>query len=403
MKKLLFIIVLALVGMTDAFAQDYDYEINGIYYKVTDEVDQTVKVVSNPNAGGYQGEITIPDIFYVSIGAMGSKAWYVTEIGNRAFSQCAELTKVIMPNTIKTIDEYAFYRCEKLTYVLIPESVTEIKEHAFYGCKNAEIHYKTSNNAFERTDYVFTGCTNATLYYEGSDDLGGQNMAFSNLGTSDIPNYVLIPATETSLGVNTFAGCENMKSLSIPAESKISKINPSVFRSCTSLASLQIKCGNYTSQGNMLFEWTDDSRRELRLVCATPSPSTTKIPSTLPKGTLKASIPVTEIGDDAFYEYSAISSVYIPETIKKIGSYAFGKHQEMIVCLSDKLESVGSADVNDNIFVLAKTNAIEALKSKWGTKYIYIPMGAESDEDVNHDGKVNATDVMQIYNYILSH
>ena len=58
----------------------------------------------------------------------------VTKIGNSAFSRCASLTQIIIPDSVSCIEKYAFDSCTSLTNITIPSGVTNIGERAFYGC-----------------------------------------------------------------------------------------------------------------------------------------------------------------------------------------------------------------------------------------------------------------------------
>ncbi|MBO4777877.1 MAG: leucine-rich repeat domain-containing protein, partial [Bacteroidales bacterium] len=51
-----------------------------------------------------------------------------------AFYGCTGLTSVTIPNSVTSIGDYAFYGCTGLTSVTIPNSVTSIGDYAFYGC-----------------------------------------------------------------------------------------------------------------------------------------------------------------------------------------------------------------------------------------------------------------------------
>lgn len=66
----------------------------------------------------------------------------VTRIGERAFLNCKNLTRVTIPNSVTKIDEKAFCNCESLTGIIIPESVTKISSNAFDGCQNIQVIYK---------------------------------------------------------------------------------------------------------------------------------------------------------------------------------------------------------------------------------------------------------------------
>ena len=57
----------------------------------------------------------------------------VTHIGNRAFCDCSNLTKVVIGDSVKTIGMNAFANDAALTDLTIGNSVEEIRDDAFYG------------------------------------------------------------------------------------------------------------------------------------------------------------------------------------------------------------------------------------------------------------------------------
>lgn len=58
----------------------------------------------------------------------------VTSIHSHAFDNCSGVTKIILPDSIKTIESFAFFSCGMLE-ISIPASVSTIGASAFYGCK----------------------------------------------------------------------------------------------------------------------------------------------------------------------------------------------------------------------------------------------------------------------------
>lgn len=58
----------------------------------------------------------------------------ITRIGSNSFSNCINLTEVIIPDSVTCINYGAFYNCIGLTKVIIPDSVNSIGDYAFYGC-----------------------------------------------------------------------------------------------------------------------------------------------------------------------------------------------------------------------------------------------------------------------------
>lgn len=71
----------------------------------------------------------------------------VTEIGNEAFYDCRSLESVTIPNSVTTIGDYAFFGCTSLANVTIPNSVTEIGWNAFSDLKS--VVFKDSKNWFD--------------------------------------------------------------------------------------------------------------------------------------------------------------------------------------------------------------------------------------------------------------
>lgn len=60
----------------------------------------------------------------------------VTGIGDYAFTDCINLARVSLGNTLEDIGVCAFERCKALTSVTFPESLLSIDFHAFMGCKS---------------------------------------------------------------------------------------------------------------------------------------------------------------------------------------------------------------------------------------------------------------------------
>lgn len=58
----------------------------------------------------------------------------ITSIGSYAFSNCAGLTNITIPDSVTRIGEWAFHGCTGLTSVTIPDGVTSIGDSAFYYC-----------------------------------------------------------------------------------------------------------------------------------------------------------------------------------------------------------------------------------------------------------------------------
>lgn len=96
----------------------------------------------------------------------------VTDIGDYAFNHCVNLTSVTLSSGLQTIGEYAFKDCAKLSSIVIPANVKEIGNYAFAGCGSLKtITFKGnfddglgSGYGVVINPYAFAGVT-ATVYY----------------------------------------------------------------------------------------------------------------------------------------------------------------------------------------------------------------------------------------------
>jgi hypothetical protein len=104
----------------------------------------------------------------------------LTDIGDRAFHACTNLTSIGFPDSIETIGGYALYGCTGLTSIDFPANLVSVGESAFDGC---------------------TGLADITLP-EGFITIG--IWAFN--GCAAITN-ISFPASLTAIGANAFAGC----------------------------------------------------------------------------------------------------------------------------------------------------------------------------------------------------
>lgn len=159
-------------------------------YEVTSEEDLTCKVVSNNYS--YSGDIVIPATTEID-----GKTYQVTEIGNGAFGY-SNITSVIIPEGILTINVVAFEHCSKLTSITIPASVKYINENPFRSSSSLmNINVDADNQSYKSVDGVlFSKNGKSILAYPGG-----------RYGEYDIPTGTEI------IGQDAFSGC------------KISKIN----------------------------------------------------------------------------------------------------------------------------------------------------------------------------------
>ena len=57
-----------------------------------------------------------------------------TSLATSFFYSCPFITNLVLPNTIKTIEQSACYQCKNLKTITLPSALTTIKSQAFAGC-----------------------------------------------------------------------------------------------------------------------------------------------------------------------------------------------------------------------------------------------------------------------------
>ena len=175
---------------------------NGIVYTDVD-VDEWINASSDILAGDlvlpYDGTvIKVGDYDYDS----GEGDAYV------AFAACANLTGVLIPNTVTSIGNAAFDSCTALTDIDIPNSVTEIQDGAFFDCSITNIIIPNSVTSIGSN--VFDSC-NSLVNVVLSESLTAISMyAFHQCYALE---SVTIPITVENIDSCAFGFCSSLKEI----------------------------------------------------------------------------------------------------------------------------------------------------------------------------------------------
>ena len=202
----------------------------GLLYQVTKFGDDgnEVTLIKNPDA---QGEIIIPSNIMDESGTVG---FTVTAIEDYAFYNCANITKLSIPATVRSIG-IAITSC-----CTILNDITVAEDNPYYDSRdncNAVINTATGE--------LLAGC-NKTTIPEGVTAIGTEAMR----GMFDLEGIIL-PSTLTRIGNRAFYYCKKLTGhLAIPEG--VTEIETYAFYKCTGLTAISLP-STITTMGSCAF------------------------------------------------------------------------------------------------------------------------------------------------------
>ncbi len=276
-----------------------------------------------------------------------------------AFSGCEKLRKIVIPQTVETIEQNAFLGCIDLLEVYnLSELVLRkgSKENGFVAYYALAVYSSLDDESLieQKGDFVFMraqseGEKNHLIIYRGEerevvlpDDLNGEpyvirDRVFSgdmNVRVITVPNNVTAIGAEvfhncteltsfiggdgvTSIGDKAFYGCERLSEITLPQGLK--SLGANVFALCKQLKTVVLS--------DNLTEIKEGVFKESGLVSITLPAKLTKIGASAFEGCQKlvTDLPqsVTYLGEKCFFNCWSLNEITIPDGVSIIPDYAF--------------------------------------------------------------------------------
>ena len=395
LRKLFTVLLLLCAAVVSA----HDFEVSGIYYKITDATNYTVEVVYKGDSYSeysdeYTGSVVIPEnVTY------NNNSYSVTTIGWNTFNGCSGLTDIVIPNSVTSIGNYAFSACTSLNDLHIEDgggtlslgynkySINGIGEGAFYDCpietlylgrelsystdfrsglspfrENTTLKFVTIGDSVKNIGCgVFDGCSGLTKVVIGASVTSIDSNAFyeclclEEVHISDLSAWCKIDFNDYSANPlyyakNLYLNNELVTELVIPDD--ITEIKQYAFYNCSGLTSVTISSG-VISIGNYVFNGCT-SLRDLRIedgegtLSLGYNASSKGLFYDCPLQTLYIGRDLSynsksSYGYSPFYKKSTLKNITIGNNVTSIGNYAFRDCSGLTsVVIGTSVTSIGS-------------------------------------------------------------
>ena len=239
----------------------------------------------------------------------------VQHIESRCFDECVNMTEFVIDGAtdgtsqLKEIDSHAFLNCKKLASITLPNSVTYLGDDAansiegggvFEGCESfTSFKFPSSYASNNLPSFTFKNCKNlATINWNGYNPKRLNSCAFQDC---DKITWSQVPQSVEELGDECFYHCDALTSVDL---SKIKKMDTGVFWG-TPLTSVEWPAA-VTEIPARTF-WACGQLTTIKGIPGQPG----------------AWDNITKIGENAFNQCTALTTIKLPAELKTIDAQAF--------------------------------------------------------------------------------
>ncbi len=263
----------------------------------------------------------------------------VTEIGSYAFDDCTSLVLDELPESVEVIEENAFRNCDAINSLAVRGALTKLGEGAFRSMDKCTVfEFNSEMTVDEIPDDLFRDCT--SLVYTNITDFV-TSIGDDSFRNCDSLENIIISSDIKALGRRIFNDCDNLTSVTIPFSG--------VDRD--SLKPVNFLFGKGNNIQTLHIEEIDEIYSKMfnnmdRLVSVSFGEQVSRIEKDAFRDCEKLSSidleGVTEIGNNAFRNCSALIIDEFPSSLKSIGKNAFrGCTALTEIVFNEALTSIG--------------------------------------------------------------
>jgi hypothetical protein len=146
------------------------------------------------------------------------------KIGEKAFTNCDNLEKVVLPDSLRQIDAYGFSGCDLLKSISFGSGIESIGRWAFMDCKAIKDVYIKDLKKWLKISYE-DGRSNPMTY--------GANLYVND----ELLTELNITSDMCPIGDSAMEGCASLRSVTFPSD--VSEIGGNhVFKRCPNLSTV---------------------------------------------------------------------------------------------------------------------------------------------------------------------
>ncbi len=274
----------------------------------------------------------------------------VKSLGQYAFSQCTKLASVKIPDSVTNIDYCAFSQCYSLKSVSIPKNVKTVGKYAFYYCSGLEKVEFDSSSSSTIANYAFYGCEKLNYVSLPISRLGyvRDALAFSRCA-SDLMVFYWDNSKHVIAQIKDGQAWYYRLQFQDPYDlSSVQLVSPLVVAAkqtgkVTIPSSFSYKGDTFTVKSLDTQVFSGSGVTEVEIPSTVTNIGNQAFYNCTNLTTVTGGTAVKSIGDYAFYNCANLTAVTIGAAVKNIGSYAFGKCTNLEnVYVPDSVEKLGA-------------------------------------------------------------